>query len=103
MSLYCCDAKSSIINIKIARYLQVFLKFFELFICAFLQVYSYRVGMLVSSGRVYLASRGGVEEYYVCPRCNSSLENDFAAFCDRCGQKLDWTECDKVEWVIHVD
>jgi len=30
-------------------------------------------------------------KYYICPRCNVSLERDFQAFCDRCGQRLDWS------------
>ncbi len=28
--------------------------------------------------------------FYVCPRCNSTLEREYTAFCDRCGQRLDW-------------
>lgn len=30
--------------------------------------------------------------YYVCPRCKISFEREFMSYCDRCGQKLDWTE-----------
>ena len=33
--------------------------------------------------------------YYYCPRCNITLERDYQAFCDRCGQKLDWRRIDK--------
>ena len=34
------------------------------------------------------------DEYicYCCPRCNISLDREFISFCDRCGQKLDWTK-----------
>ena len=28
--------------------------------------------------------------YPVCPRCAVSLEREYMAFCDRCGQKLNW-------------
>lgn len=29
-------------------------------------------------------------EYYICPRCKRVLARDYQAFCDRCGQHLDW-------------
>ena len=28
--------------------------------------------------------------YPVCPRCGLTLERDYQAFCDRCGQHLGW-------------
>lgn len=28
--------------------------------------------------------------YYICPRCDCTLNREFVHFCDRCGQKLDW-------------
>ncbi len=28
--------------------------------------------------------------YYVCPRCHITLEREFVAYCDRCGQHLGW-------------
>lgn len=28
--------------------------------------------------------------YYICPRCDCTLDREFVSFCDRCGQKLDW-------------
>ncbi len=28
--------------------------------------------------------------YYVCPRCDSSLDREYMAYCDRCGQCLNW-------------
>lgn len=33
-------------------------------------------------------SRGNV--YPVCPSCRSSLDREYVAFCDRCGQRLEW-------------
>lgn len=28
--------------------------------------------------------------FAVCPRCQMTLECEYQAFCDRCGQKLNW-------------
>lgn len=28
--------------------------------------------------------------YPVCPRCGSSFDREYTAFCDRCGQRLFW-------------
>lgn len=28
--------------------------------------------------------------YYVCPRCHITVDREFVAFCDRCGQCLGW-------------
>ena len=28
--------------------------------------------------------------YYICPRCGMTLEREFMAYCDRCGQHLGW-------------
>ena len=38
--------------------------------------------------------------YYVCPRCHITLEREFMAYCDRCGQHLGWKRYRKVR-VIH--
>ena len=27
----------------------------------------------------------------LCPQCGIPLEREYQGFCDRCGQKLDWT------------
>lgn len=32
----------------------------------------------------------GETDYYVCPRCQITLEREFMPFFDRCGQHLDW-------------
>lgn len=29
--------------------------------------------------------------YPRCPRCRCTLEREYTAFCDRCGQRLDWS------------
>ena len=46
---------------------------------------NYRVPMRVTEGVLLSA---GV--YYRCPRCRRTLDREFMAFCDRCGQRLDW-------------
>ena len=33
--------------------------------------------------------------YYICPRCNVTMEREFMAYCDRCGQHLNWKTCRK--------
>ena len=35
--------------------------------------------------------------YYRCPRCQELLPRDFVAYCDRCGQCLDWSEYRKAK------
>lgn len=27
----------------------------------------------------------------ICPRCKITMEREYQKFCDRCGQKLDWS------------
>lgn len=38
--------------------------------------------------------------YPVCPRCDVSLEREYMAYCDRCGQKLSWDVFDKAQWCL---
>ena len=45
----------------------------------------YRKPLMVVHARVWNSSK-----YFVCPRCSVTLDREFAAFCDRCGQRLDW-------------
>ena len=30
--------------------------------------------------------------YSICPRCGITLDREYMAFCDRCGQQLDWSQ-----------
>ena len=30
----------------------------------------------------------------MCPRCSCTVEREYMAFCDRCGQRLDWMDFD---------
>lgn len=49
----------------------------------------YRLKMSVNEVMIFPADYGETG-YYLCPRCHISLEREFMAFCDRCGQHLDW-------------
>ena len=51
-----------------------------------LPFFGYRRGLPVS--KVMLFPNGAA--YYLCPRCSTTLEREFMAYCDRCGQRLDW-------------
>lgn len=46
---------------------------------------SYRTAMPVVHFREYCST-----VYYLCPRCNITMEREFMRYCDRCGQCLDW-------------
>lgn len=51
-----------------------------------LSAFQFRIPKSVTQMRVY--SRGYC--YPVCPSCRSSLDREYMAFCDRCGQRLAW-------------
>lgn len=53
---------------------------------------SFRSGMLINEALVL-----GEYIYYRCPRCCVTLDRDFVSYCDRCGQKLDWTKYKSVK------
>lgn len=50
---------------------------------------SYRRPMNVTEVSLFRDSLGETG-YPVCPRCRITLEREFVAFCDRCGQHLGW-------------
>ena len=52
---------------------------------------NYRSPMPVAHFRKYQAT-----VYYVCPRCNVTMEREFMAYCDRCGQCLSWMNYKKM-------
>lgn len=35
--------------------------------------------------------------YPICPRCSSSMEREYTAYCDRCGQQLSWHGLSRAE------
>lgn len=43
------------------------------------------------------------DTYPVCPRCNCSLDREYAAFCDRCGQQLGWHALHQAEVIVQTD
>ena len=51
----------------------------------FMDAVSYRIPLPVTKVIAYSNST-----YPICPRCTISLEREYQAFCDRCGQKLNW-------------
>lgn len=60
---------------------------------------SYRLKMPVSEVMVFPCAFGETV-YYVCPRCKITMEREFMAFCDRCGQHLDWRGYKKAK-ILH--
>ena len=61
------------------------------FLTLFRHIMSFWVPMMVRELLVF-RTYNGTTGYYKCPRCGITVEREFMAFCDRCGQRLDWTE-----------
>lgn len=55
---------------------------------------SYRIPMPVRAVRCF-HTFAGPSSYPVCPRCRNTMAREYQAFCDRCGQALDWTDFSK--------
>lgn len=36
-------------------------------------------------------------EFLSCPRCRTTMEREYQLFCDRCGQRLNWSGFDNCE------
>ena len=49
--------------------------------------------MIVTDVVVFTEPKGR-NSYYVCPRCRTTLEREFVSYCDRCGQRLEWSNCE---------
>ena len=58
----------------------------------------YRMELLVNEVMVFPNGHA----YYVCPRCGITLEREFVAYCDRCGQHLGWRGYKKAK-VVYPD
>ena len=56
-----------------------------------LHAVSYRIAVPVTH-MVQYSAHGTC--YPLCPRCKTGMDREYASFCDRCGQKLNW---DKIE------
>ena len=61
---------------------------------------SYRVPMAVTSIRGFRTLTGGLSTYPVCPRCHTTMEHEYQAYCDRCGQALDWKDIKRANIII---
>ena len=42
----------------------------------------------------------GIVSFPVCPRCRITLEREYQAFCDRCGQCLSWKNFSKATVIL---
>lgn len=58
--------------------------------------FHYRRPMSISQVMVF-STAYGESGYYICPRCGRTLEREFTAFCDRCGQRLDWRRYEEAQ------
>ena len=58
---------------------------------------AYRFALPVTEFALYKDLLGGETVYYYCPRCDVTLERDYQAYCDRCGQCLDWNRIHKAK------
>ncbi len=64
---------------------------------AVLRFVTYRYALPVTEFALYKDLHGGETAYYYCPRCDVTLERDYQAYCDRCGQCLDWNRIHKAK------
>lgn len=72
------------------------LSFFPLFLWQLFMLFTeYRMELQVEEVMVFPNGHA----YYVCPRCDTTLEREFTAYCDRCGQHLGWKSYRKAKVV----
>ena len=57
-----------------------------------LQKISYRKPMTVHSGIVYRDK----SVYATCPRCEQTISREYQAYCNVCGQCLEWSNFDNI-------
>ncbi len=60
-------------------------------------VITYRLPLKVTEVRVFRSPVCGTTGYYVCPRCKTTMEREYMAYCSRCGQRLDWSDCENAQ------
>ena len=65
----------------------------------------YRTPMRVTAMRGYKmqGKQKAVNTYPICPRCETTMEREYQAYCDRCGQALDWTGFSHVPVIVWDD
>lgn len=56
-------------------------------VAAVREALSFRRSMAVRTAVLY---RSG-DTYPLCPRCRIPMDREYQRFCDRCGQRLDWS------------
>lgn len=52
---------------------------------------AYRLPKTVTEVLCY-KTPNGYTAYPICPTCKISFGREYQSYCDRCGQKLDWTQ-----------
>ncbi len=57
---------------------------------------SYRLPMTVTE----LIIRWNRDSHFLCPRCGITLEREFTAYCDRCGQCLNWKQYKRAKQIF---
>ena len=55
---------------------------------------TFRIPMPVTHVRCY-REHFGLSAYPVCPNCGATMDREYTAFCDRCGQCLSWKDFHK--------
>lgn len=58
---------------------------------------AYRLSLPVNEFLLCRDAFGRESAYYYCPRCDVTLDRDYQAYCDRCGQRLDWRRIDSAK------
>ena len=58
---------------------------------------AYRRPMAVKEYNLYRDAFGFESAFYVCPRCDITMEREYQAYCDRCGQCLNWGSLHKAK------
>ena len=53
---------------------------------------AYRCPMTVGEYVLYQSAFYKESAYYICPRCDVTLDREYQTFCDRCGQRLNWKD-----------
>ncbi len=64
-----------------------------------LTLISFREPMPVTHIRCFKWQHG-ITGFPVCPRCSIILEREYQSYCDRCGQRLDWSNFHKATIIL---
>lgn len=70
----------------------------QLLLSLLLILCSYRAPMEIHEA-MKLPEYRNASIYYICPRCNLTLDREFMHFCDRCGQCLSWKKHQKAKLI----